>query len=128
MKMIPSTTTFPDWSKKKMFRDVLLENFVIQKSLEFHLSRNVSIHLFSLILLGLVFKVLTLRDFVISGNKIISIQGFHFQKSRVIITKNIFRTTFKHRNYVSNLPEPPTMSSFWNQYLQDLKSSFFHKS
>jgi len=119
----------PDWSKKKIFRDVLLENFVIQKSLQYQLSRNVSIHLLSLILLGLVFKVLTIKDFVITGNKITTIHGFHFQTGRIFITKNIFRTTFKNRNHLSLSSESPQlMSSYWNIYLQDLKSSFFHKS
>lgn len=108
-----------DWSKKKLCRDILLENFVIQKSIQFQLSRNVSIHLFSLILIGLVFKVLTIRDFVISGNHIVEINGFLFQPGRVFVTKHLFKNTHKSRYTPHHSEYPGLMSSYWGSYLQD---------
>ena len=76
--------------KKRVIRDILIEEFVMHLSVAYQLSRNVSLHLLSIIIIGLVFKNLHLHDFKFEGNRLQSIRDFHFLPKRVYITRKIF--------------------------------------
>jgi len=105
--------------KKKMIRDTLLENFVLQKSNHFDLSVNVAKKVLSLLIIGLMFKTLNSKDIFYSNGFIQDINGFVFQPKKVFITKNIY----SNKTLKSTEEDNSTiklMNSYWSQYLSDM--------
>jgi|LauGreDrversion2_6_1035139.scaffolds.fasta_scaffold00703_6 hypothetical protein len=105
--------------KKKMIRDTLLENFVLQKSNNFDLSVNVAKKILSLLIIGLMFKTLNSKDIFYSNGFIQDINGFVFQPKKVFITKNIY----SNKTLKSTEEDNSTiklMNSYWPQYLSDM--------
>jgi len=105
--------------KKKMIRDTLLENFVLNKSNEFALSMNVCKKVLALVIIGLMFKTLNSKDVCYSDGFIQDINGFVFQPKRVLITKNIYmnrgaRCGEEEGSIVKSL------HSYWPLYLQEV--------
>jgi len=105
--------------KKKMIRDTLLENFVLNKSNQFFLSMTVSKKVLSLVIIGLMFKTLNSKDIIYSDGFIQDISGFIFQPKRVLVTKNIYM----NKNQKSAEDESfiiKQMSTFWPLYLNEI--------
>jgi hypothetical protein len=105
--------------KKKMIRDTLLENFVLNKSNQFFLSMTVSKKVLSLVIIGLMFKTLNSKDIIYSDGFIQDISGFVFQPKRVLVTKNIYM----NKNQKSAEDESfiiKQMSTFWPIYLNEI--------
>jgi hypothetical protein len=105
--------------KKKMIRDTLLENFVLNKSNQFFLSMTVSKKVLSLVIIGLMFKTLNSKDIIYSDGFIQDISGFVFQPKRVLVTKNIYM----NKNQKSVEDESfiiKQMSTYWPIYLNEI--------
>lgn len=105
--------------KKKMIRDTLLENFVLNKSNEFALSMNVSKKVLALIIIGLMFKTLNSKNIIYSDGFIKDITGFVFQPKKVLVTKNIYMNKSQRCCEEDNF-SIKQMSSFWPVYLNDI--------
>lgn len=103
--------------KKKMIRDTLLENFVLQKANSFFLSINVSKKVLSLVIIGLMFKTLNSKDIVYINGYIHDIKGFVFQPKRVLITKNVFLNKFQKNNDDDNVSK--YLHHYWSIYLNE---------
>jgi hypothetical protein len=104
--------------KKKMIRDTLLENFVLQKAHSFFLSINVSKKVLALVIIGLMFKTLNSKDIVYVNGYIHDIHGFIFQPKRVLVTKNIYMNRFQKFNEDDHFNR--CLSHYWPIYLQEL--------
>jgi hypothetical protein len=76
--------------RKKNIKDILLKKFVISMSQEFDLSKKQSQYLLSLLYLSIVFKIISQKDINFVNGKIISINGFSFDKGEVIYNKSLF--------------------------------------
>jgi hypothetical protein len=76
--------------KKKMIRDTLLENFVLQKSNSYQLSMNLSKKILSILIIGLMFKTINSKDIIYVDGYVKDINGFIFQPKKVLITKNVY--------------------------------------
>lgn len=105
--------------KKKMIRDTLLENFVLNKSNQFLLSMNVSKKVLSLIIIGLMFKTLNSKNIIYSDGFIQDITGFVFQPKRVLVTKNIYMNKSQRCSEEDNFTIKQ-MGSFWPVYLNEI--------
>jgi hypothetical protein len=105
--------------KKKMIRDTLLENFVLNKSNQFLLSMNVSKKVLSLIIIGLMFKTLNSKNIIYSDGFIQDITGFVFQPKRVLVTKNIYMNKSQRCSEEDNF-SIKQMGSFWPVYLNEI--------
>ena len=117
--------------KKKMIRDTLVEQYVLNNTHLFHLTLNVAKQLLSFIIIGLMFKTIISNDIHYDNGYIKAINGFHYSPSLVLVTKKIFSNDFtsteldiiacerkKKNSYRSQ--QPRLMSELWSVYLSDL--------
>ena len=109
--------------KKRILRESVLEQFVLKKSKKYLLSKNVTNKLFSILLIGFIFKVFSQKDFIMnSDDSIKNIQGIIFLKKRVIITKNIFQYGKSFNNNFDYNNNKISFSTIWSSFLQDFHS------
>lgn len=96
-----------EWSKikKKSIKNILIEQFVIDKKKEFELSFNQVIKLLSNISLGLYFKLLSKNDICYDSDNcvITEIQGIDFKPKQIYFT-NVF----------SQIPEKLSISTSYD--------------
>lgn len=112
---------------KRLIKDISLTSFIIKKGERHHLPDNIIRKIFSLFVIGFMFKTLLLKDVVFSGNEIQEIKGFTFSDNKVRINKNILElkrpvslecenhNTTRNDNHPNNL-----MSSYWQKYIDNL--------
>jgi len=110
-----------DWVnvKKKMIRDTLLENFVLQKSSEYNLSIGIAKKILSILMIGLMFKTINSVDIEYHDGYIHSIQGFVFYPKKVLVTRNIYLNgragTRTHEDETIR-----SLCSLWPLYLNEI--------
>lgn len=107
---------------KRLIKDVSLTSFIIKKGEVHNLPDNIICKIFSLFIVGFMFKTLLLKDVVFCGNEIKDIRGFTFAERKVRINKNIMELRKPHvvvsspsRNEHNQL-----MSSYWQKYIGNL--------
>jgi hypothetical protein len=108
---------------KRMIKDSSLTSFVIREGKRHHLPDSVIRRLFSLFVIGFMFKTILMKDVVFDGNEIESVRGFVFSPRKIRITHNVLQL---HRQQL--LQDTPrttdvvstTMSSLWPKYLATL--------
>jgi hypothetical protein len=110
-----------DWTnvKKKMIRDTLLENFVLQKTNQYSLSINVSKKVLSLLIIGLLFKSINSKDIYYSNGYIQEIDGLYFQPKKVLITKNLY----SNKNIKINDEEGQPIKylyTYWQNFISEM--------
>lgn len=106
---------------KRLIKDYSLTSFIIKNGEKYNLPDNIIRKIFSLFIVGFMFKTLLLKDVVFRGNEIQEIRGFVFSDRKVRINKNILelkRPHFidtDHKNENSNLVSP-----YWQKYTDNL--------
>lgn len=75
--------------KKKKIKDLLIEQFVLNKKKEFELSLDLAKKLFSIIFVGIQFKTISSKHIVYHLGKIDHIHGIHFSKKQVAFNKTL---------------------------------------
>jgi hypothetical protein len=73
--------------KKKKIKDLLIEQFVLNKKQEYQLTLDLAKKLFSIIFVGLQFKTITSKHIVYNFGKIDSIQGIQFNTQQILCHK-----------------------------------------
>jgi hypothetical protein len=125
--------------RKKIIKENLVEEFVLESRNKFDLDSQQIKRLFSLIILGFIFKSIHSKDVSYSNGYIQSIEGFKFLPRVVQCAKNIYNTevasiTYSiHSSPTSLTPTPlmhqtnsvssnttTTMSSHWVKYVAGL--------
>lgn len=105
--------------RKKNIKDLLIENYVIDMKNKYLLSNKQSKNLLSSIFIGMIFKVINIKDICYSEGKINSINGIRFEKNKIIYDKNIYDFDINFQKCI--LIDKPIMSENWNKYITNLK-------
>ena len=110
-----------NWSsiRKKNIKDLLIENYVISMKNKFSLTLKQTQNLLSTIFIGMVFKVLTVKDIVYEDGVIKNINGITYKKRQVILHRDIYDFNMNVSQYV--IIERKLMSDTWYKYLDNLK-------
>ena len=112
-----------EWSqvKKKMIRDTLLEQYVLDNSLKYQIASVMAKRVLSLLIVGLMFKTITAKDIFYQNGFIKKIEGFEFEPHKAVVCRNVLHC----KNYTSptgdEVPAAKPLHSFWSLYLEDMK-------
>ena len=100
--------------KKKNVKIILIENYTINMKKKHNLSLKQTQKLFSIILIGFIFKTLTIKSIDYSDNKIQNIKGIDFKDSKVIYNIDLY-------NFSSSpaviIKDNDLLSDLWVKYL-----------
>lgn len=103
---------------KRLIKDISLTSFIIKKGEQFRLPDNIIRKIFSLFIVGFMFKTLLLKDVVFQGNEIQDIRGFTFADKKVRINKNILelKKPATADDHLKNETHVNLLSSHWQKY------------
>lgn len=108
--------------KKKLIRDTLLEQYVLQNSCRYQIQSVLAKQVLSLLIVGLMFKTITAKDIVYQNGFITQIHGFSFEPHKVVITKDVIHcTNFVGASSVQNETTVKPLSTYWSIYLETMK-------
>lgn len=116
--------------RQKTIKDVLIERYVINMKHEHKLSLSQTKKLFSLIFIGLIFKVITANDIEYNEGEIKSIDGFDFINGKVILERDLYsKMELSSVNEIrQNQPKieiiehsGTLMSTEWDKFLTNLQ-------
>jgi hypothetical protein len=107
--------------KKKNIKDLFIENYVIEMRNKYNLTLKQSKFLLSIIFIGMIFKVFSIKDINYEDGKITSIEGINFKKKNVIIEKNIYNIEPVLSPII--VIENNLLSDNWPKYLEKLKKN-----
>jgi hypothetical protein len=120
-----SSTKKEEWGnvKKKMIRDTLLEQYVLENSQKYNLGAGLAKKVLSMIIVGLMFKTITAKDIVYQNGFIKNIQGFEFEAENIRVSKNILRCKNLVLHNGDETASPKPLHAYWLLYLEDVKLS-----
>ena len=105
--------------KKKNSNDLLIENYVITMKNKYFLSMKQSKYLLSIIFIGMVLKIITVKDIDYSDGVINKIESISFENKKIIFEKDIYDLKFNISNIV--IEDKNLMSVNWTRYLDGLR-------
>ena len=110
-----------NWSniRKKNIKDLLIERYVLNMKNKYSLSYKQAQTLLSTIFIGLVFKVISVKDIKYSDGNITEIEGISFSNKEFKFEKNIYGNDIEFRKCI--LLEKNSMSDNWEKFLTSLK-------
>lgn len=106
---------------KRLVKDSMLTSFVLREGEKHHIPDLIIRRIFSLLVIGFMFKTLLLKDVLFDGPAIKSIKGFHFSNKKIRITKNVFEV--KSICMEENRNSCNLISSAWTKYINSLDVS-----
>jgi len=109
------------WSniRKKNIKDLLIERYVLNMKTRYSLSYKQAQTLLSTIFIGLVFKVISVKDIKYSDGNITEIEGISFTNKEFKFEKNIYGNDIEFRKCI--LLDENSMSDNWEKFLTNLK-------
>ena len=110
-----------NWSniRKKNIKDLLIENYVIDVKNKHALSIKQARNLLSLIFIGMVFKVITVKDIMYEDGVIQNIEGISFKDKEIVLERDIYE--FESNTLPFVIIEKKLMADTWEKYLENLK-------
>jgi len=110
-----------NWSniRKKNIKDLLIENYVIEMKKKYSLSIKQTRDLLSSIFIGMVFKVITVKDIEYSDGIIKNIDGISFKNKHIIFDRDIYDFDINITPYI--IVDKKSMSDNWDKYLDMLR-------
>ena len=105
--------------RKKNIKDLLIENYVISMKNKYSLSIKQAKYLLSVIFIGMVFKIITVKDIEYKDGIINCINGIEFKKKEIIVNKDIYDIKYNINNII--IEDKNLMSSNWEKYLEYLR-------
>ena len=110
-----------NWSsiRKKNIKDLLIENYVIDMKNKYLLSLKQSQYLLSIIFIGMIFKVISVKDIHYENGKIEHIDGIEIKNKQINILRDIYNTETTLNNCI--IIEANLMYHNWEKYLTNLK-------
>ena len=110
-----------NWSniRKKNIKDLLIENYVIDVKNKHSLSIKQARNLLSLIFIGMVFKVITVKDIMYEDGVIQNIEGISFKDKEIVLERDIYE--FESNTLPFVIIEKKLMADTWEKYLENLK-------
>lgn len=79
--------------KKKNIRDIIIDNYIIEKRQKFNLDAPTTFRLKNIIITGILFKTITSRDINYSNGVITDIKGIEFSDGNLILDPSIITFT-----------------------------------
>jgi hypothetical protein len=109
------------WSniRKKNIKDLLIENYVIDMKNKYNLTVKQARNLLSLIFIGMVFKVIVVKDIIYEDGVIKNINGISFKKNEIVLERDIYDFQTNFTPYI--LIEKKLMADTWEKYLENLR-------
>lgn len=104
--------------KKKNTRELLIEMYIIRMRKAYTISLKDCRYLLSVIMIGLILKILSNDDITCTEGEIINIKGIHFTNRIVWIDFSLY--DIKHPCVHTVPEESPTMIEEWYKYLKTL--------
>ena len=110
-----------NWSniRKKNIIDLIIERYVLNMKNKYSLSYKQAQTLLSTIFIGLVFKVISVKDIKYSDGNITEIEGISFSNKEFKFEKNIYGNDIEFRKCI--LLDKNSMSDNWEKFLTSLK-------
>ena len=105
--------------RKKNIKDLLIENYVISMKNKYSLNIKQAKYLLSVIFIGMVFKIITVKDIVYKDGIINGISGVEFKKKEIILNKDIYDIKYNINNII--IEDKNLISSNWEKYLEYLR-------
>lgn len=105
--------------RKKNIKDLLIERYVLNMKKKYSLTYKQSQNLLSTIFIGLVFKVISVKDIKYSDGCITEIEGITFSEKKFKVEKNIYGNDIEFRKCI--LIDKNSMSDNWDKFLTNLK-------
>lgn len=105
--------------RKKNIKDLLIENYVITMKNKYSLNIKQAKYLLSVIFIGMVFKIITVKDIVYKDGIINGISGVEFKKKEIILNKDIYDIKYNINNII--IEDKNLISSNWEKYLEYLR-------
>ena len=109
------------WSniRKKNIKDLLIENYCIEMKKRHNLDMKQTRYLMYLIFIGIVFKVIGVRDIEYEDGVILNINGISFKDGEIIQERDMYSTETTFRKVV--IVEKKRMSDGWPKYIENLR-------
>ena len=79
--------------KKKNIRDIIIDNYIIEKRQKFNLDASTTFRLKNIIITGILFKTITSKDINYSNGAITDIKGIEFTDGNLILDPSIITFT-----------------------------------
>lgn len=110
-----------NWSniRKKNIKDLLIENYVISMKNKYSLTAKQARYLLSIIFVGMVFKVITVKDIDYENGEINNINGIAFKKKEIILERDIYSFHINSVPYI--LIDKKLMGDNWEKYLENIR-------
>ena len=110
-----------NWSniRKKNIKDLLIERYVLNMKDKYLLTFKQAQELLSHIFIGLVFKVISVKDIKYNDGVITSIDGITFENKKINMQKNIYDNEIEFRKCI--IIDKNEMSENWYKYISNLK-------
>jgi len=110
-----------NWSniRKKNIKDLLIERYVLNMKDKYLLTFKQAQELLSHIFIGLVFKVISVKDIKYNDGVITSIEGITFENKKINMEKNIYDNEIEFRKCI--IIDKNEMSENWYKYISNLK-------
>jgi hypothetical protein len=105
--------------KKKNVKELMIELYVTSMKNKHHLSLKQTKHLLSVILIGMVLKVITNVDIQYEDGRIQHINGIDFAKKQVIVQRRLYKLDVNLAPHI--IVEKKLMSDNWDRYIKDIK-------
>jgi hypothetical protein len=109
------------WSniRKKNIKDLLIENYVIDMKNKYSLTIKKARNLLSIIFIGMVFKIITVKDIIYENGSIQNINGISFKTNEIILERDIYSFQLNTTPYI--LIEKKVMADTWEKYLENIR-------
>ena len=105
--------------RKKNIKDLLIENYVITMKNKYLLTIKQAKYLLSIIFIGMIFKIISVKDIEYRDGIITKIEGINFKKKEIILEKDIYDVKYNVSNIL--IDDKNLMSFNWEKYLEALK-------
>lgn len=105
--------------RKKNIKELLIELYVSRMKIKHSLSIKQAKYLLSVIMIGLVFKVITNEDIIYTDGSIRHIEGIDFIKKQVVVRRGLYNFEV---SFAPNIViEKKLMAEEWDKYLKNLR-------
>ena len=105
--------------RKKNIKDLLIENYVINMKNKYSLSIKQAKYLSSIIFIGIIFKIITVKDINYKNGIIEKIDGIEFKNKEIILLRDIYNINLNKTNII--IEEKKYISLYWEKYIETLE-------
>lgn len=105
--------------RKKNIKDLLIENYVIDMKKKYNLTNKQARTLLSNIFIGMIFKVINVKDIIYENGEIKEINGISFENNKIIYEKNMYDIDTEFQKCI--IETKSSISDSWEKYINNLK-------